>query len=220
VADMLRLSAELKGIAKSDRRRVFDFAVQASGINEVFYRTIRELSKGYKQRVGLAVALLNEPDVIIMDEPTEGLDPNQRGDIRSVIKELSRDHTVIVSTHVMVEAAAVCNRLLIINHGQLVADGAPDELMQQAAGNRVLQLEVEGEDVASLLETVDGVMKVEEQSRSSGRSNVKVFAEQQIELQPLISKIDRDRQWVIWRLMEEERSLEDVFGELTKGENV
>ena len=128
VSEILRLSADLKQIPREKQRAAFDFSVKSTGIGEVFYWPIRELSKGYKQRVGLAIALLHQPDILILDEPTEGLDPNQRTEIRSLIKELAKEHTIIMSTHVMQEVTAVCSRILIINNGRLVADGTEAEL--------------------------------------------------------------------------------------------
>src|SRR5690606_24019613 len=106
-------------------------------IDDVFYRPIGELSKGYKQRVGMAIALLHKPNILIMDEPTEGLDPNQRTEIRALIKDLSKERTIIISTHVMQEATALSDRILIINKGKLVADGNPDELTQGSKDERV-----------------------------------------------------------------------------------
>jgi ABC-2 type transport system ATP-binding protein len=123
VSDLLSYSAQLKNISPETKEEAIDFAVKSVSIEDVYYRPIRELSKGYKQRVGLSVALLHKPKILILDEPSEGLDPNQRTEIRSLITSLAKHHTIIMSTHVMQEVEAVCNRMVIISNGTLVADG-------------------------------------------------------------------------------------------------
>ena len=121
VADYLAFIADLRELAGASRARSFDEAVTATGINGVFYRPIGELSKGYRQRVGLAQAILHRPDLLVLDEPTEGLDPNQRVEIRQLIGTLGRDRTVLLSTHVLSEVQQSCSRLLIISRGKIVA---------------------------------------------------------------------------------------------------
>src|SRR5690606_13653335 len=116
-------------------------------IENVYYRPIGELSKGYNQRVGMALALMHKPKIIVMDEPTEGLDPNQRSDIRNLIKDLSKDRTIILSTHVMQEAVALSNRIFIINQGQMVADGTPDELTQTSKDMATVTAQIEGQNI-------------------------------------------------------------------------
>lgn len=215
VSELLNLSAELKGIPKEKRRPSFDFVVNAVGIGEVFYRPIGELSKGYKQRVGMATALLHKPRILIMDEPTEGLDPNQRTEIRALIKDLTKEHTIIMSTHVMQEAQAVCNRLLIINKGKLVADGTPEELSRAARRERIIQLEVEGDGIELALRNLSGVRHIDFDSTAQGRIRAKLTVKESFEIQPEISRLARDKNWVIWRLAEEEHKLEDIFHKLT-----
>lgn len=215
VSEFLDLSADLKGIPKEKRKTAYGFAVKAVAIGEVFYRPIGELSKGYKQRVGMAAALLQEPRILVMDEPTEGLDPNQRGEIRALIKNLAKDRTIIMSTHVMQEAQAVCNRLIIINKGKLIADGTPDELSRAARKERILLLEVEGEGIELALRNLAGVEHVDIEPVENRRARAKLITNQSVELRPEISKLARDRNWVIWKLTEEEHKLEDIFHKLT-----
>lgn len=215
VSELLNLSAELKGIPKEKRRSAFDFVVKAVGIGDVFYRPIGELSKGYKQRVGMATALLHQPRILIMDEPTEGLDPNQRTEIRALIKNLAKEHTIIMSTHVMQEAQAVCNRLIIINKGKLVADGTSEELSRAAKHERIIQLELEGEGIELALRSLAGVEHVDFESAEKGRTRAKLTTSESVELQPEISRIAKDKNWIIWRLAEEEHKLEDIFHKLT-----
>jgi ABC-2 type transport system ATP-binding protein len=151
VAEFLELASQLHQIKEADKKEALDFVVKAVGIEKVYYRLIGELSKGYKQRVGIAAALIHRPEIIILDEPTEGLDPNQRAEIRQLIKDLSKEHTIIMSTHVMQEASVVCNRMLIINKGKIIADGRPEDLAKLSRKEMILNLEIEGEQIEEKL---------------------------------------------------------------------
>lgn len=222
VSEILNLSAELKNIPKPKKHNAFDFVVSSCGIADVFYRPISELSKGYKQRVGIAAALINQPAIIIMDEPTEGLDPNQREEIRSLIKTLSRNHTIIMSTHVMQEAQAVCSRLLIINQGKLVADGSPGELSQAAQQKRILLLDIEGDNVEFVLRDLAGTNNAElltDIAKEATRFKAKIIFKNSKEIRPEISSLAHKHNWVIWEVREQEQRLEDVFKQLTQKEN-
>ncbi len=138
VHDYLRFVAEVRGVAKEERGRRIDEVVERTSLEDVVHREVRELSKGYRQRVGLAQAIIHRPEVLILDEPTTGLDPNQIVDIRDVITEIGAEKTVIFSTHILQEITAVCDRIIIINRGELVADGTLDEL-EEAAGESTLE---------------------------------------------------------------------------------
>lgn len=216
VAELLDVAADLNGIAKGKRKDAFDFVVESVGIQSVFYRPIGELSKGYKQRVGIAAALIHQPKTIIMDEPTEGLDPNQRAEIRSLIKKLARDHTIIMSTHVMGEAQAVCNRMLIINKGKIVADGTTAELSRAAENETVLHLEIEGTGVEPKLKNLDHVKEYSFESGPDNRIIASLTCDKSNQLQPEISRLVSANNWVVWKLNEEEYNLEDIFQKLTK----
>src|SRR5688572_29839414 len=148
VVDYLAFIADLRELANLTRKRAIDAAVASTGIEGVYYRPVGELSKGYRQRVGLAQAILHRPDLLVLDEPTEGLDPNQRVEIRRLIGALGRDRTVILSTHVLSEVQHTCSRLLIINRGKIVADGPVDRLVQQAEGAVEIAVEAEGDGIA------------------------------------------------------------------------
>src|SRR5256886_369762 len=134
VADYLAFIADLRELAGLTRRQALDGAVTGTGIESVYYRPIAELSKGFRQRVGLAQAMLHRPDLLVLDEPTEGLDPNQRVEIRRLIGTLGRDRTVLLSTHVLSEVQHTCSRLLVISGGGNVADGPGGRLIQQGQG--------------------------------------------------------------------------------------
>lgn len=216
VAEFLELAAGLNNIPKNERKKALDFVVASVGIGDVFYRPIIELSKGYKQRVGIAAALIHKPDIIIMDEPTEGLDPNQRAEIRSLIKKLSKDHTIIISTHVMQEASAICDRLLIINKGKIIADGTVDDLSRKALRRNIVLVEIEGKNSGSLIRQIPGI-EIEEFEEKNGKLKARLVASgAEKKIQPEISRLARENGWVLWRISEEEFGLEDIFRKLTE----
>lgn len=214
VSEFLTLSADLKHIPKEKRRDAFDFAVSAVDIGDVFYRPVGELSKGYKQRIGMAVALLHRPSILILDEPTEGLDPNQRTEIRALITSLAKERTILLSTHVMQEASMLCNRILIIHHGKLVADGTPKELAQKAEHQSSLIVELEGKEIEAALRGMTGMtdIKIDQLGEGRIRATLKTAGDQ---LQPQILALAHENGWKIWRLAEEEHKLEDIFHSLT-----
>jgi ABC-2 type transport system ATP-binding protein len=216
VSELLDFSANLKAIPRNQRRRAFDFVVSAVGIGNVYHHLIGELSKGFKQRVGLALALLHQPTILIMDEPTEGLDPNQRAEIRTLIKKLARDHTVIMSTHVMQEASAVCNRLIIIDKGRLLADGTAEDLSHLAKGEKTIILDLEGRGIESALKQLKGVKQIDYEKLQPHRSRARISYPYSQEFRPEISRLIHRHQWTVWQLTEEKRGLEDIFHELTK----
>ena len=156
VEEYLRFAAELKGVRRAERFSQVEKAMARTGLESVGRRLIRNLSKGYKQRVGLAGALMGSPKVIILDEPTVGLDPAQMIEIRALIRDLGRTHTVILSSHILSEVQAVCDRVLIIAHGRLVAQGTPDELAGRLEGHQTLTATAQGE-AARVLAAAAGV---------------------------------------------------------------
>ncbi|MEA1925762.1 MAG: ATP-binding cassette domain-containing protein [Patescibacteria group bacterium] len=216
VSELLTVAADLNNIPKSKRRDAFDFVVSSVKIESVFYRPISELSKGYKQRVGIAAALIHQPKIIIMDEPTEGLDPNQRTEIRLLIGKLAKNHTIIISTHVMQEASAMCNRLLIINKGKLVADGTTAELSQAARKEHSLQIEIEGENVESAIKTIGILKNISIESNINNRISATLAADRSNALQPELSRLAQKNNWIVWKLVEKEYKLEDIFQQLTE----
>jgi ABC-2 type transport system ATP-binding protein len=215
VSEFLEFSANLNNIPKNKRKEAMDFAVSSVGIEKIFNKPIAELSKGYKQRVGIAAAIIHRPEVIIMDEPTEGLDPNQRTDMRTLIKKLAEKHTIIISTHVMQEAAAMCNRLIVINAGKIVADGTADELSRKAQRKSVVLIDIEGADVKKLLTEISGIEKVEIEKIKGDRVIAKIYSKDEQKLQPEISMLSHRHHWIIWKISEEV-GLEDIFHELTQ----
>lgn len=217
VSEMFDLSADLKHIDPKHRKEAFDFAVSAVSIEDVYYRPIGQLSKGYRQRVGMALALMHRPNTIIMDEPTEGLDPNQRTDIRNLIKELAKDRTIILSTHVLQEALALANRILIINKGTLVADGTPDELTQDSNEVHSVLVEIEGSKITSTLKQIKEFTEViSEKTKQKNRYKCTIKATTKSSIQPVLTKLAAQNDWTIWHMQEQRTNLEDVFQQLTQ----
>jgi len=219
VAEYLVFIAALRRLDGRDRQQAIDRAVSATALEQVFYRPIGDLSKGYRQRVGLAQAILSQPDLLVLDEPTEGLDPNQRLEIRHLIESLGRDRTVILSTHVLSEVQQTCTRLLVINRGKIVADGGVEELMAQASGGVEIQVEAAGQGIAEAVEQLEGAQRVTEVAdQGNGRVALAVMAGGSRDLRPDIFRLAQDRGWTLYELHQRARSLESVFQELTTSE--
>ncbi len=217
VEEYLAFVARLRGLAGPVRVAALDEAVAQTGIAEVYYRPIGELSKGYRQRVGLAQAILHRPDLLVLDEPTEGLDPNQRVEIRRLIADLGRERTVILSTHVLSEVQHTCSRLLVIHRGRIAADGPVEDLVAQAEGVVQVSVEARGQGVAPALAGLPGVRGVQPTgTREDGRASFSVSADATADVRPAIFQLARDRGWTLYELHQESRSLEDLFHELTR----
>jgi len=216
VIDYLRFVAELQGIAKSKVNERLREMVDICGLEGEKHKKISELSKGYKQRVGLAQALIHDPEVLILDEPTSGLDPNQIVEIRELIKKIGRKKTVILSSHILAEVEATCDRIMIINKGKIVADGTSEELRKHAQGKEIVKVIIEDGDwntIFEKLQKIDSVDVVdilnkdknifEVQSRANQSSRKKIF------------KVCVDNNWTLTEMTPIETKLEDVFRELT-----
>jgi len=215
VSEYLDFVGRLRELPAAERRSAVDEAVAGTGLEPVFHRPIGELSKGFRQRVGLAAAILHRPDLLILDEPTEGLDPNQRVEIRHLIGNLGRERTVLLSTHVLPEVQFTCSRLLIISQGRIVADGPVDQLIARAKGASRIGVEAAGNAIASRLAALPGVASVEPHEPSNGRERVIVTAAGAEDLRPRIFELARAERWTLYELHQEAGSLEDLFRELT-----
>ncbi len=215
VAEYLGFVASLREVPGPERGQSIEQAVAATGIESVYYRPIGELSKGYRQRVGLAQAILHQPDLLILDEPTEGLDPNQRVEIRRLISSLGKDRTVILSTHVLSEVQHTCSRLLIIHQGRIAAEGGVSELVARAEGAVQLSVEAKGVGVADQLRGLAGVRRAEETSRGEDRVAVTVTADGARDLRPLVFELAKSKGWTLYELHQEAGSLESLFRQLT-----
>ena len=215
VSEYLDFVGRLRELPAAERRSAMDEAVAGTGLEPVFHRPIGELSKGFRQRVGLAAAILHRPDLLILDEPTEGLDPNQRVEIRHLIGNLGRERTVLLSTHVLPEVQFTCSRLLIISQGRIVADGPVDQLIARAKGASRIAVEAAGNGVTSRLAGLPGVASVEPHESSDGRERVIVTAAGAEDLRPRIFELAKAERWTLYELHQEAGSLEDLFRELT-----
>jgi ABC-2 type transport system ATP-binding protein len=217
VFEYLDFIGRLRELPGPERSRAVDEAVAATGIESVFHRPVGELSKGFRQRVGLAAAILHRPDLLVLDEPTEGLDPNQRVEIRRLISQLGRERTVLLSTHVLPEVQFTCSRLLIINRGKIVADGRVDALVGQATAGVRISVEASGNGVESRLAQLEGVHGVDRLEAVDGRVKLNVTAGEDVRSR--IFELAKAEGWVLYELHQEAGSLEDLFRQLTAGES-
>jgi len=214
VAEYLEYVAELRGLSPEQTRLGVSDAVDETDIGDVFYRPIGECSKGYRQRIGLAGAILHKPELLVLDEPTEGLDPNQRVEIRKLVGSLGRERTVLLSTHVMQEVEATCSRLVILSRGRLAAEGGVQELIAGRSGGVRYVVEAVGEGVVEGLAALSGVSGHTSEERE-GRVHVQLQVTDGTELRPEIFALARDRGWTLWELHREKASLEQLFRNLT-----
>jgi ABC-2 type transport system ATP-binding protein len=209
VNQFLRFAARAKGVEAKAEKGEVDRVAAASGLEEVRNTLVAALSKGYRQRLGLAQALLNQPPLLILDEPTIGLDPSQIVEIRQLIKNLEGDHTVMLSSHILPEVSQLCHRVIIINRGQIVASDTPENLARQLGrGSRVL-LAVSGpvDQVEAALKAVTGVSRV----LSQGEGKYLVEADNGLELRPELARLVVERGWELLELKTMEFTLEEVF---------
>jgi ABC-2 type transport system ATP-binding protein len=221
IVEYLRFVAEIRGIPSSERQRRIDDVVMRVGLGPMIQKDIGQLSKGYRQRVGLAATLIHEPEVLVLDEPTTGLDPNQIIEIRELIREIGREKTVILSTHILPEVEATCSRVLIINSGRIVASGTPEELTRAAAGEvrcRVSLRAAPGE-VEPALRSLEGVMGIRSLEPVKERTTrYEVHAQNNLDIEDAIFRLAVRNDWILTELHTETRSLEQVFTQLTLGE--
>ena len=218
VKEYLDFAAELKKIPKKDRKSMVAEAMDMTKITDMKNRLIKNLSKGYKQRVGFAQAILGFPEIIILDEPTVGLDPKQIIEIRDLIKKLSENHTIILSSHILSEVSAVCDKVLIINKGKLVAEGTPEELTEMNQSTQEVKLRVKG--AKSAIETVlKGMKHVHRQefsvSDEEGTVDVLVFAQKEKDIREELFKEFAKNELPILSMSAYVKSLEDIFLEVT-----
>ncbi|GMV41335.1 MAG: multidrug ABC transporter ATP-binding protein [Myxococcales bacterium] len=219
VYDYLNYVAEMRDIPKDQRRAAIARICQECGCDAFVGREIGTLSKGQKQRVGLAQAMIHDPPILILDEPTSGLDPNQIVEIRSLIKEIGRKRTIILSTHNLPEVMQTCDRLLIIHQGRIVADGTAADLEAREATNpRVLaQLGgVDGAAVAATVGALPGVRSVRERGKANGTVHIEVETAPGVDVRPDIYRAAVDNRWVIYDLHRDVLDLEGIFRRLTQ----
>ena len=213
----LRFVATIKGVARSQLESRLGRARERCGLEEEGGRLIKHLSKGYRQRVGLAQALIHEPEILILDEPTIGLDPRQIIQVRELIKNLAGDHTVILSTHILPEVSMTCERVIIINHGKIVAVDSPRNLTAHLGEGQRIQLEVAGraEELPALLETIPQVKSVSVETLEGDHHSVFVETHGSEDIRHVLARKVLDSGLELFQLNAQSMTLEEVFVELT-----
>ena len=221
VQEYLDFAAELKGVKKAQRREQVQQAARRTGLDQVMPRLIRSLSKGYRQRVGIAQALLGSPQLIILDEPTVGLDPAQVIGIRKLIRELGKTHTVILSSHILSEVQAVCSQVLILSKGHLVAVGAPEQLAEKLnPGSRLRATALGGgQTVLKAVGSIPGIRKVEIESEADGQVTFTAESADASDRRAEVSRALSQAGCTVLALAAENRTLEEVFLALTENES-
>ena len=218
VDEYLNFRARLKGVSYKERRKKIGYRLDQCGIADVQHRIIGQLSKGYRQRVGLAESLLHDPKVLVLDEPTIGLDPNQIRQTRQLIKDLGKNHTIILSTHILPEVEHVCRRVIIIAKGKIVADEAVDSLrarMMKRGATVHAEVRGQGAQVKAALEKIDGVKKIVWQEKGADLHDFLVSSEKERDIRPDIFQAVVSNGAILLAMAYEKVTLEDVFSQIT-----
>ena len=224
VFDYLVYMADIQDLDKSKLNERLDYVVHACSLKEVISKPIGELSKGYKQRVGLAGSIIHDPKILILDEPTNGLDPNQIAEIRELIKELGKEKTVLVSTHILSEVEATCSRAIIINKGDIIADDTPRNLSSTFANHNKsasVKISIKTNDkietIKEKLSNIKDINKVEIEEYSNDIKEISIYSNLE-EPRDEIYRFIKSTDWIIYEMMKVKENLETVFHTLTKGD--
>ncbi len=215
VIEYLDFMADIRKVPKSRKKTEIDRVIHECGLEPVIYRSIGKLSKGYRQRTGLAQAIIHSPDILILDEPTTGLDPNQIIEIRKLICDIGREKTVILSTHILQEVEAVCNRVLILNHGRIVAQGTPDTIRDQVQKDDRFTVEVASAVDAQALKALEPVSEILSTEALDGKTIIKISAQKGTDAGTKIFDWAVQNGYRLSALVPEQTSLEDIFRKLT-----
>lgn len=219
VYDYLNFVADVRDLKGDEKDGRIKELAGLCGINDVMHRPVHELSKGYKQRVGLAHAMMNDPEILVLDEPTSGLDPNQIVEIRDIIKEIGKEKTVILSTHILSEAEATCDRVVIINKGAIVADGATEDLKKEAGKDYIVNISLQDGDFETVKTAFEALPEVDETVLTNTRNGTLDFylsCRNERDLRPEIYRIIKENDWVLLEFHMQTRTLETIFRELTR----
>ena len=217
VMEYLDFISDIRGIEKDKKQNARDRVVHECGLESVIFKDISELSKGFRQRLGLAQAIIHDPRILILDEPTTGLDPNQIIEIRNLIKKLGEKKTVIFSTHILQEVQATCDRVLIINQGKIAAQGTPEELQASVEGQQLIHLSVKGTDeagIAKKFEALDGI-SIQKSGMENGVINLDITVLSKEDKRELIFDTVVKNKWKMLEMTPSRLSMEDVFRKLT-----
>ncbi|MBN2532267.1 MAG: ATP-binding cassette domain-containing protein [Spirochaetales bacterium] len=219
VYEYLRYVADVREIEKSKEDKRIQELADLCGLNEVMHKTVEELSKGYKQRVGLAHAMMGNPEILILDEPTSGLDPNQRIEVRDIIKGIGKKKTVILSTHILPEVESTCERVVIINEGKIIADDYLQKLKESSGNRFTINLTVKGgqfDAVKSALSRIEGISKINKVQDSDSTVSLVLDCMTDKDVRPLIFSEIKQNNWEIIELYQEKATLETIFRKLTR----
>ena len=219
VYDYLNYVADVRELDEQKKGDRILYLAKICGIREVMHQPIGQLSKGYNQRVGLAQAMMGDPEILVLDEPTSGLDPNQIIEIREIIKEIGKQKTIILSTHILSEAEATCDRVVIINRGKIVADGKIDQLEAEMARESYINLTLSGaqfKDVKGKLASINGVTAVQQNRISDGLLDVQLICKSEKDIRAQIYSAIKSEDWLLLEFHKRIKSLENIFRELTK----
>jgi ABC-2 type transport system ATP-binding protein len=219
VTEFLRFRAELKKVARRKIKERVELVKERTSLKDVENKIIGTLSKGYRQRVGLADAMVHDPDLLILDEPTIGLDPNQIRAVRDLIKDLGKHHTILLSTHILSEVELTCSRVLVINRGRIEASDTPANLTKLVRGGGAIVLEVKatGADVVAKMKALPDVDDVEVLlPGDDGWSHVKIFAKPGVDIREKVYDVVRKNNWLLRELSRVKATLEEAFIELTQ----
>jgi ABC-2 type transport system ATP-binding protein len=218
VYDYLKYVADIREIPKATQEKRLHDLADLCALNEVMHKNVHELSKGYRQRVGLAHAMMSDPEILVLDEPTSGLDPNQIIEVREIIKAIGKQKTVILSTHILSEVEATCDRAIIINKGKIVADDEMKNLQKSAGEQYVVRLALKNanfKDVESKLAHTKGVSKVKNNGDQGGLVQCEITCSTLDDIRPQIYSEIKKQDWVIVEFIQEKTSLESIFRKLT-----
>jgi ABC-2 type transport system ATP-binding protein len=219
VYDYLTYVADIRGVDKDHKLKRIRKLADLCGINEVMHQSIDVLSKGYKQRVGLAHAMMNDPEILVLDEPTSGLDPNQIVEIRQIIKQIGKEKTIILSTHILSEAEATCDRVVIINRGKIVADGSTESLKESAVDKKNIHLSLQNasfKSVETILSAIDGITAVNRVEETASQLDVRLGCRSSIDPRAAIYEKIKQTDWVLLDFHQKTQTLETIFRELTR----
>ncbi len=210
--------AEIRGFDGAEKRRRIDDVVEKIELGDVLHQPIDTLSKGFKRRVGLAQAMLHDPEILIMDEPTDGLDPNQKHQVRTLIRDMSRDKAIIISTHILEEVEAVCSRAVIIAQGRLVADGTPEELLSRATDHNTVVVSVDANREDALLkglDALDGIKSIKKSKTRDGGVSLRIRPKNSGLIATDVADVIRSKKIPVREMFVDRGSLDDVFRKIT-----
>jgi ABC-2 type transport system ATP-binding protein len=216
----LEFIAAIRGLRGADKRRSVDRAIEMTQLAEVLAQPIDTLSKGFKRRVGLAQALLHDPEVLILDEPTDGLDPNQKHEVRKLIQQISARKAIVISTHILEEVDAVCSRAVVIARGKVIADDTPGGLAARAPRHNAISFAApagKAEEIKTALGSLDGVKCVQDCGTEKGRAQITAFPKPGAEIAAAVAERAAAGNWAISNLQQERGNLDEVFRTLTGG---